>query len=118
MFGYFRDGVNPRGAEYGATARAARAAEQAAENTGDILAFLPGILHFSPIRIGVKTTYNRLTKLWKRLCAGKKKIRHPGLEPGTYALEVRCAIHLRQCLKAFRSLHIRRSKFHNRLLLA
>jgi hypothetical protein len=37
MFGYFRDGVNPRGAEYGATARAARAAEQDAENTGDML---------------------------------------------------------------------------------
>lgn len=37
MFGYFRDGVNPRGEEYGATSRAARAAERAAENSEDML---------------------------------------------------------------------------------
>ncbi len=36
MFGHLRDSINPRGAEYGVTSRAARAAEQTAENTDDL----------------------------------------------------------------------------------
>ena len=37
MFDWFRDGVNPRGAEYGATARAARAAQRQADAAEDML---------------------------------------------------------------------------------
>lgn len=35
--GYFRDGLNPRGAEYSATARAAHAAEQTQQAMDDML---------------------------------------------------------------------------------
>lgn len=38
MFEYFKDGFNPRGYEYGATARAADAARRNAEATEDLLA--------------------------------------------------------------------------------
>lgn len=38
MFDYLKDGINPRGAEYGATERAADAAQRSADATDDLLA--------------------------------------------------------------------------------